>query len=221
MKISGLIPSSLVDYPGCISAVIFTQGCNLRCGFCHNPDLINPNPLFKKYISEDEVIGYLSSNKKWLDGLVLLGGEPTIQPDLVKFCRKVKNLTKIKIKLDTNGLNPIVVEELINNKLIDFVAMDIKVSYLSNKDYIRTKDLLISRGFPHEFRLTCVPDRVVDENIGMILNYFKGAQRVYLQNFRNEKTLDKKLKKVKPYLTPKLVEWKNKYKDSFQFMGIR
>ncbi len=134
MKIGSFIRQSFCDWEGRTSAVIFTQGCNFRCGFCHNPELVLPELLKKsRGIKEQEIFDYLELRKKWLDAVVVTGGEPTLQTDLAGFLRCLKTLG-FAIKLDTNGYKPNVLKELIYEGLVDMVAMDIK-TVLENDAY--------------------------------------------------------------------------------------
>lgn len=215
VKIADVLKTSVIDYNKGVSYVVFFQGCNLKCNFCYNFQLIPKNPLLKKYIDEEEVISYLNKNKKWYDAVVLLGGEPTIQKDIENFCKRVKKETGLLIKLDTNGLRPDVVKNLINKKLIDYVAVDIKTITINNEDYLHTKDIIVHSKIDHEFRLTCVPTIINDNNIKEILGKFKDVKKIYLQNFSNSHTLDKKLEKVTPYDDTKLIEWSNLFTNVF------
>ena len=124
MKIGGLQKVSLIDYPGLICATIFLQGCNFRCSYCHNPELVNPQ-LFSPGLEEKEVLDFLKTRRGTLDGVTITGGEPTIQDDLASFIKKIKKLGFV-IKLDTNGSQPQIIKALLDEKLLDFVAMDIK-----------------------------------------------------------------------------------------------
>jgi pyruvate formate lyase activating enzyme len=124
MKIGGIQKLSLIDYPQKTAAVIFTQGCNMFCPYCHNPQLVYPH-LFEDVIKEGEVFDFFKKRQKVLQAIVITGGEPTIQKDLKDFIKRVKEFN-YKVKLDTNGSNPQIVRELIDEKLIDFIAMDIK-----------------------------------------------------------------------------------------------
>ena len=136
MKIVGLQKLTLLDYPGKLSCIIFTQGCNFKCPYCQNSDLIPLNG--NEIISEEEVFNFLEKRKKMLDGVVITGGEPTIQKDLEDFISKIKNLG-YRVKLDTNGSNPKLLESLITQKLIDYVAMDIKNTFYEYENIIKTK----------------------------------------------------------------------------------
>ena len=126
MRIGAFLKQSLIDWEGRVSAVIFTKGCNFRCGYCHNPYLVLPELLRQTQdIEEHEVLDFLDRRKNWLDGVVISGGEPTLHEDLIPFIQKIKALG-LPVKLDTNGSHPEVLEQLIGGKWIDAVAMDIK-----------------------------------------------------------------------------------------------
>jgi pyruvate formate lyase activating enzyme len=139
MKIAGLIKQSYIDYPGKMAAVVFTQGCNFRCGYCHNPSLVLPR-LFhhNKLVAVSDVLIHLENRKDWLDGVVITGGEPTIHGDLPDFLRQIKSLGYL-VKLDTNGSNPLMLEKVIKENLVDFIAMDIK-TLLQEELYAKSID---------------------------------------------------------------------------------
>lgn len=198
MKIAGLVKTSLIDYPGKVSAVIFTQGCNFRCGFCHNPELVIGRG--EDLMDEDEVFSFLNKRVTQLDGVVITGGEPTILPDLYEFTKKIKKLG-YSVKLDTNGSNPALLRKLLDEKLIDYVAMDIKgplASYsnicgLTNTKVIQESiKLLLDSVIDHEFRTTFLPAFHRIEDAGMIGELIKGGQLFSVQGFRPGKTLDPK-----------------------------
>ena len=200
MRIGGFQKQSLIDYPGKIASIIFTIGCNFRCGFCHNPELQGSATT----ISEEHVLSYLEKNRKLLDAVVITGGEPTIQADLVSFIRRIKALGLL-VKLDTNGTNPRVVRHLIDEKLVDYIAMDIKAPFLKDA-YSRlvgvaipdvilqsmkdTVALLIDSGVEHEFRTTLIRECHGKEDVVEMGLVIKGAQKYYLQQFRPGKTFD-------------------------------
>lgn len=124
MQIVGLQKTTLVDYPGVVACTLFTPGCNFRCPYCHNPELINPTHAFQ-IIPEGEFLQWLSGRKGWLDGVCVTGGEPTLQKNLPAFAKKVK-AAGFLFKLDSNGTNPAMLEQMLDSNLVDFVAMDIK-----------------------------------------------------------------------------------------------
>ena len=174
MKIGGLLKFSMIDFPGYISAIVFTQGCNIRCKYCHNPELL-PLEAETSY-SEEEILYYLEKRKNCLEGLVITGGEPTLQPDLKEFIIKVKALG-YKIKLDTNGTNPQMVRELINEHLVDFIAMDIKAPFekyhlvcgpVNTAKVYETMTLIINSGIDYQFRTTYYKEVLNDADIETI-----------------------------------------------------
>ena len=174
MKIGGLLKFSMIDFPGYISAIVFTQGCNIRCKYCHNPELL-PVQADTNY-SEEEILFYLEKRKKCLEGLVITGGEPTLQPDLKDFIIKVRSFG-YKIKLDTNGTNPEVVKQLIQENLVDFIAMDIKAPFDKyalvcgpvNTDKVKeTMSLIINSNIPYQFRTTYYKEVLNDADIESI-----------------------------------------------------
>lgn len=205
MKIAGLVKSSLIDYPGKVAAVVFTQGCNFRCGFCHNPDLIPMDG--GQRVGEDEFFEFLKGRMGKLDGVVVTGGEPTLQPDLAEFLNKIKKMG-FNIKLDSNGSNPTVLRSLISDRLVDYVAMDIKGSpeeyqkicgYGNLEAIKKSIDLIMNSGVDYEFRTTTLPffHKISDfREIGKLIN---GAKRYAIQGFRSEITLDKSLHSAKPF----------------------
>lgn len=189
MKIGGIQKFSTVDYPGYAVASIFTIGCNMRCGYCHNPELVLPEQ-FAGEIPEDEILEFLSSRKGLLDGVAISGGEPTLQEDLPEFIRKVKAMG-FRVKLDTNGTNPWMVAQLINEKLVDFIAMDIKGpldKYVQiaarpvDLDAIEQCVRLI-KTVDHEFRTTIVRSQLEPDDFEAIGQLVDGAQRFALQYF--------------------------------------
>jgi len=218
MTVAGLIKSSLIDYPGKVSAVIFTQGCNFRCGFCHNPDLIPrskiPNNKFQ--ITTDETLGFLKTRVGKLDGVVITGGEPTIQPDLVEFIKKIKKLGFL-VKLDTNGSAPSVLSNLITEQLIDYIAMDVKNSpekyqetcgYPFSGDIGKSIKLIMDSGIDYEFRTTILPAFHDQKSIEELTQRIKGARKYTLQGFRNGNVLDQKLKNAKSFTRAELLGFK-------------
>ncbi|MBB1555369.1 anaerobic ribonucleoside-triphosphate reductase activating protein [Candidatus Saccharibacteria bacterium] len=189
MTIGGIQKFSTVDYPGYTVASIFTIGCNMRCGYCHNPELVLPEQ-YAGAIPEEEIFEFLEKRRGLLDGVAISGGEPTMQEDLPDFIRRCKKMGFL-VKLDTNGTNPGVLRELLQENLIDFVAMDIKgplekYSQIAARpidiDAIRESIDLI-RTVPHEFRTTIVRGQLVPEDFESIGQLVHGADRFALQYF--------------------------------------
>lgn len=209
MKIASLNKQSFIDWEGKTTAVIFTSGCNFRCGYCHNPSLVLPHLIHDaELISEASILNYLHSRQGWLDGLVIGGGEPTIQPDLFDFITAVKELG-YPVKLDTNGSNPHVVEQLIDNGLIDYVALDIKalltrycyqkVTGIKCADLItnvkRTLTILRSAPIDYQLRTTIVPALHNEYTINKLQLLFSSENYVQ-QAFRDGETIEKHLQPV-------------------------
>jgi pyruvate formate lyase activating enzyme len=214
MLFGGIIKTTLIDYPGKIACTLFTVGCNLRCYYCHNPELVLEDHYIKEnFFNENEVFKFLEKRKGLIDGICITGGEPTMQKDLKGFIKKVKEMGFL-IKLDTNGSNYRVVKNSIDNKLVDYIAMDIKAPFFL-EDYQRvcksvdkemfdnikkTADLLLKSEIDYEFRTTVLPKIVSKKDIKNILEYIKGAKAYSIQNFiPADKLISPKLKKEKGY----------------------
>lgn len=183
-----------MDFPGCVSSVIFTQGCNFRCPYCHNKELL---PCTSGAVDIQEVMQHISRNKSLLDGVVITGGEPTLQPDLVGFISDIKQLG-LSVKLDTNGTNAEVLRELIEKRLVDYVAMDIKAD-LNNDRYrmasgIKTDEVMLNSvkssiqlikdsGIQSEFRTTVCSELITPHEILNIATYVGDDHRYYIQQY--------------------------------------
>ena len=232
MEIGGLNTFSLSDFPGKVSAVVFTQGCNFNCRFCHNGFLIPrdvPNDLL---IPERNVFELLKRRRNQLDGVVVSGGEPSIQPDLSTFLDKIKTIG-FAVKLDTNGSRPGVLKELLTKDLVDYIAMDVKAPLYSYKTITQINaskinkikesiDLIAKSGVEHEFRTTVVPDVLKKEDILKIVDWIKPAKKYYLQNYRAEKTtIDPEFMKKKPYSEEFLLEIKKEISSFFDVCKVR
>jgi len=198
MVFGGLQKNSLIDYPGKISCVLFTSGCNFDCPYCHNPELAKGCAKYSPFSTEKGVYDFLDSRKAFLDGVVISGGEPTLQKDLVSLCEKVKNMG-YPVKLDTNGSRPRVIKQLIDNGLVDYIAMDIKTdpfnySPLIKKDckpdnIISSIRIIMESELPYEFRTTCIKPIVNKHVIESISRRIKGAMLYVLQQFQNTDVL--------------------------------
>jgi pyruvate formate lyase activating enzyme len=216
MNIGGFTKQSLIDYPGRIACIIFTKGCTLQCPFCHNPGLVNGST---PDISEETVFSHLQKNQKLLDGVVITGGEPTLHKDLPRFLRQIKE-RGLSVKLDTNGTNPAMLDKIINEGLVDYLAMDIKApltltSYqklcgkkLNANDLDSIKESIIAikqSGLPHEFRTTVIKELHTKEDILAMAELTKGST-YYLQRFKNTTTLDPTFKLYTSYSKEELAE---------------
>ena len=198
MVSGGFQKNSLIDYPGKISCVLFLSGCNFECPYCHNPDLVKGRLPSPNFFHEKAVYGFLERRKGFLDGVVISGGEPTLQQDLVSLCEKIKKMG-YQIKLDTNGSRPRVIKKLIDEGLIDYIAMDIKADplrYLPSikKNYNPTKilssiQIIMESALAYEFRTTCVKPIVDKQVIENIARTIEGAMLYVLQDFNNSRIL--------------------------------
>ena len=194
MLILGLQKTTLLDYPGKVASTIFTGGCNFRCPYCHNRDLVIPPSDVNAY-TEDEIFTHLSQKKKVLDGVCISGGEPTLHKDLPEFISKIKELGLL-VKLDSNGTNPQMLKELVKNGLIDYVAMDIKHSKEKYNTIASMKtfdlspieesvDFLKEGHVDYEFRTTIVEELHSEADFIELAKMLKGAKRYYLQKFKD------------------------------------
>jgi pyruvate formate lyase activating enzyme len=205
LKIGGFLKQSLIDYPGKIAAVLFTLGCNFRCSYCHNPELVLPELTDQKIpISTEEIITYLSARKKWLDGVVVTGGEPTIHKGLPDFLQQLKEMG-YAVKLDTNGSNPGMLEEIIRNQSVDYIAMDIKdipeekvyasITGIKNAADITTNiihsiGILKHSAIEYEFRTTCIPKVHSAGRLAQITDYLGNVKRYTLNHYRAGITIE-------------------------------
>lgn len=200
VKIGGIQKFSTVDYPGFSCASIFTIGCNMRCGYCHNPELVLPEQ-YVDAIPEEDILAFLQTRVGLLDAVTISGGEPTIQPDLPRFIATIKAMGFL-VKLDTNGTNPEMLEQLIEDSLVDFVAMDIK-GPLQKYSQISARPVdcgaitrsigLIRLGVSHEFRTTIIRTQLTPDDFESIGKLVIGAERYALQNFVPATTLSPQL----------------------------
>jgi pyruvate formate lyase activating enzyme len=199
MKIGYVQKTSFIDYPGKISAIVFCQGCNFRCPYCHNPELVDPDRYCDNLLMED-VYAYLEKRKGKLDGIVITGGEPTLQADLIPFIQRVKSLGYL-VKLDTNGSRPKVIQEALQKGILDYIAMDIKAPFekysrvtglLVNITQIRKSIALIKdSGIPYEFRTTLVRALLETDDVFRIGRIIEGASLYVLQKFVPSKHVDR------------------------------
>lgn len=191
MKIAGMQKNSFVDYPGKICAVVFTPGCNMDCFYCHNRDLIEG--VHESITTVEEVLSFLEKRKGFLEGVVVSGGEPTLQKGLLPFFVELKRMG-YSIKLDTNGTNPDVIEELLGTKLVDYIAMDFKAPYekyskicgreVDLHNIKKSMKLLMNSGVDYEFRTTLAPG-LDKKDIVEMAKEISGARLYVLQKCRN------------------------------------
>lgn len=198
MILGGLQRFSLIDYPGKISAIAFTRGCNFRCPYCHNPELVLPE-RFEGSLDERYALAFMEMRKGSLEALTITGGEPTLQKDLRDFIEKIREMGYL-IKLDSNGTDPEKLKELMDERLVDYIAMDVKAPLEKYTQVVRVEvdvdkikrsiELIKGSGIDHEFRTTVVDSLLTEEDIVAIGNLVEGADRYILQKFIPSKCLD-------------------------------
>ena len=228
MQIDGFEKLTLLDYPEHIACIIFTRGCNLRCPFCHNSSILEFDDTNAQY-SEDEIFNYLEKRKNVLDGVCITGGEPLLQKDIKDFIKKVKRFN-LKVKLDTNGTNYLKLKELIDENLVDYVAMDIKnifekypvttgIKDLQIDNIKKSINLLKKSSIDYEFRTTIVKDFHDFDDIENICKLLGKESKYYLQNFMDG---DNVLKKgLKSFSDEELKDLKNRLEINYNNVTIR
>ena len=225
IHIEGLQKVTLLDYPKKVACTVFTKGCNFNCSFCQNSSLIKCD---KGKISEEEVLEYINKRKNILDGVVVTGGEPLVQKDIKEFIKKVKDLGLL-VKLDTNGSNSKVLKELINEKLVDYVAMDIKNIFLKYKITIG-KDTILKNieesikilkesSIDYEFRTTIVKELHTINDIRKICEFIGKKSKYYLQNFEDSEDVINH--NLHGFTHEELVLINDNLKENFPNMEIR
>jgi len=228
VKFAGLQKLSLVDYPGHLASTVFIPGCNFRCPYCQNPDLVEDGDKYGGSI--ESVLEFLRIRKDKIEGVVITGGEPVLQEDLPDLASEIKTLG-LKVKLDTNGSDPEMLMHLMREKLVDYIAIDIKTSLRKYDLVVGTEDIdkiieesvffTILSTTPYEFRTTCVPGVVDEEDFKSLYDLVKGAKKYVLQQFRPEVTLDPRYKDIKPYPNEKLYKFRDILKEFVHEVTIR
>jgi len=191
MRIGGIQKFSLIDYPGKLCATVFTQGCNFRCAYCHNPELVEPS-LYRSSIPEEKILTFLETRRGKLDAVTVTGGEPTIQRDLDRFLAQIKEAGFL-IKLDTNGSQPDILKGLIKNRLVDYIAMDIKGPLVKYRQIVFTSldtslikksiRVISGSGINHEFRTTVVRSQLDLRDLLSIARLIRKAPLYALQTY--------------------------------------
>ncbi|XOB46652.1 MAG: anaerobic ribonucleoside-triphosphate reductase activating protein [Candidatus Nealsonbacteria bacterium] len=236
MQIGGLQKLTLIDFPGRLAATVFLTGCDFRCPFCYSAELVLPEKIKNQpKLSQKEFFDFLKDRKGLLKGVVICGGEPTINRNLAQFIKKIKDLGYL-VKLDTNGSNPVMLKTLIGKKLIDYVAMDVKAPKEKYKEVVgllgcwtdkilrnieKSINILKESKIDFEFRTTVIPNLLKKEDILKIAHWIKPAPKYFLQNFKPEKTIDPKFEKIKPYPQEYLLEIQKAISPFFDICQIR
>jgi len=233
MIISGIQRFTLLDFPGKIACIIFTGGCNYRCGFCHNPEFVLPEVLAKirgSFIPEEAALNFLKQRQGMLEGVVITGGEPTIMPDLEAFIVGVRDLG-FAVKLDTNGNRPAVLRSLIGQGLLDYVAMDFKTSLPQYRALVgqwadeaklrESIELLKEGGVEYEFRTTLIREEHTPAILNAMRDTLAGAKRLYLQAFRSGITLDPAFKDLHSFTPGEMQDIAQLFSGSVEEVFIR
>ena len=227
MQFLGQEKTSLVDYPDKICTIYFVGGCNFKCPYCHNGPLVK---MQGSIIKEDEVFQFLKKRKKYIDGVCISGGEPTLYDGLYGFIQRVKE-EGLLVKLDTNGTHPQKIEKLLQEKLLDYIAMDIKAPFHKYADLATVKvniedikdsiQLIRNAEVDYEFRTTLCKELLTKEDILEIARFIKGSKRYTLQNFRDGETVLGGAGQFHPFDLDTLGEIEREVKDYFGILKIR
>ena len=240
MNIAGYIKTSVIEWPGKITSVIFVPGCNFRCPFCHNADLVKKQNL--EFFEEEKVLENLKERREWVEAVAVTGGEPTLQPDLSLFLKKLKRL-EFLVMLETNGTRPKIIAKLMKEKLVDYWAMDLKGDFDNYSNYTNcpndqivknvkeSMQLIAKSGEEYEFRTTVVPGLHNLENLTKLANQigeiFKNFKlkiencHWYLQRFQPQNTLDSKFLKVRPYSKEEMESFQRHLREKIPNIFLR
>jgi len=228
MLIGGLQKFSMIDYPGKTCAIIFTVGCNFKCPYCHNPELQGGEGC--NIMDENKVLDFLKSRVGQLDAVSITGGEATMHKDLPEFIKKIKDMGFL-IKLDSNGTNPEMIEKILDDKLVDYIAMDVKApeskyplvvgATVDFRKLSKSIKLIIEKALDYEFRTTTVKSQLAKEDFMEIRELIKGAKKYYLQKFIPSKTLDESFLNETTYSDEEFEELKKVMEEYVDFCGIR
>jgi len=230
MRLGGYQKLTLIDYPGKIATTVFTVGCSFCCPFCHNPELVLPLQFPAENDLEKKFFEFLKKRKGKLEGVCITGGEPTIQPDIIDFIKKIKKMGFL-VKLDSNGSRPDILRKILAEKIVDFIAMDIKNSPQKYSITTGTKvdierinlsvSLIMNSGVDYEFRTTVVPGIHEEDDFDEIVKWIKGARAYYLQEYRDIKILDCKLSEKTRTNSVNLEKIEKNISKNFDKFGIR
>ncbi len=228
--IGGLKKTSLIDYPDKISTIVFTTGCNFRCGYCHNAGLVSGKSK-NEVCSTDSFFDFLKKRVGKLDAVVISGGEATLQPDLIEFVKRIKDFGYL-VKLDTNGYKPEIIYRLLENSLVDYIAMDIKApldkyAFITNVDIdvVKIKEsinLIMSSYIDYEFRTTVLKKQLDYIDFNKIAKLIKGAKKYFLQKFVvQSEILDESLNKEETYTDEEFKKIKEMLQQFINVVEVR
>lgn len=233
MKLSAIQRFTLLDFPGRVAAIAFTPGCDLRCGFCHNPEFVLPEQLKElvgSFVSEKHFFTFLERRRGLLGGVVVSGGEPTIWQDLPEFLARIKSLG-FEVKLDSNGNNPGMLRTLFEQQLVDYIAMDVKTSLEAypglvglgvRTEHIRESIRLVrDSGIEYEFRTTLIKEHHTDEVLESMQRLLSGAIRLSFQRFRPEQTLSPLFADFHAFSSAEMANIAERFHFPGRLVGIR
>ncbi len=233
MKLSAIQKFTVLDYPGKVACIAFTPGCNMRCGFCHNPEFVLPErirELAPSFIDETTLLRFLDKRQGLLDGVVVSGGEPTIWQSLPTMLRNIK-ARGFLVKLDTNGSHPTMLKALLQERLVDYVAMDIKTALPKYQELVGTTvkpesiqesiKLLHSTDIPCEFRTTLIKEIHTPEILEAILKLVTGAKQYFLQSYRPGHTLKACFTKYHPFSKSEMYLLAERFRKGVERVGVR
>lgn len=231
MKIKGMIEVSFLDWDGKIVTTLFVPKCNFRCPYCQNWELIEHPENFEE-IAFERIKKFLLSHKDFIDGVCITGGEPISYEDLPDFIKKIKELGFL-VKLDTNGSKPRMIKKLIDEKLVDYIAMDMKAPFekydaacgvkVDAESIKRSIEIIMNSKIEYEFRTTAVPGITDESDIENIAASVRGAKKYVLQQFIPKNAMDKKLRNITPYekdVFEKMMEKAKKYVKNARMRGV-
>ena len=231
MQICGLQKVTLIDFPGKVACTVFLGGCNFRCPWCYSKELVLPqNIALQPKISEKQFFDFLKTRQELLAGVVVCGGEPTIHKELPQFVKKIKKMNFL-VKLDTNGSNPRALQRLLKDRLLDYVAMDVKAPQakyreaagvtIDGADIAKSIEILKASKIDFEFRTTVVPTIHTKEDIIRIAKWLSPAKKYYLQNFLPIKTVSQAFEEKRPYSNEDLLDIQKAIVPLFEICEIR
>ncbi|MCF7836298.1 anaerobic ribonucleoside-triphosphate reductase activating protein [Candidatus Gracilibacteria bacterium] len=240
MQIAAIQKLTLLDFPTKTACTVFTLGCNFRCGYCHNPELVLPEKFPSEMMLEDDLFAFLAKRKGMLDGVCVTGGEPTLQKDLPEFLKQIRKRGFL-VKLDTNGSRPDVLEKLFKARLLDYVALDVKSSPEGYEKLVglnqpsprlrqasisekvqSSKNLIVQSGVPYEFRTTLVREIHDEKEFAQILEFVRGAEKYFLQNFVGKQgCLDSAFEKMHGFTNSELKKMCEEAKEFVRECGVR
>ena len=221
---------TLLDYPDRVASTIFLGGCNFRCPFCHNPELLDNST---DDIENEFIFSEIEKRRNFIEGICITGGEPLISDEIIDFIKEIKKTGNKPIKIDTNGYNPELLKRVMESGDVEYIAMDVKSSAKKyfiaagvpiDEERIKTSiDIIMNSSLAYEFRTTVVPEIITSEDIREIGSLINGARKFVLQQFRPQKTLNKEFQMLKPYKPDQLIKFRDilsQFAETIEIRGV-